>query len=222
MADKDKLKALKLAVGQIRSSRARAHHAAGQDEVPANIAAIRRALWGRRGRIGGVPRGRIIEVYGPSRRARHPGLNIIAQPRRRRQRPHHAEQPSSGLCRNSVSDRRLLISQPDTASRRLSHRDAGPSGASTSSSWTPWLPHAARRDRGRDGDPTGPPGSAHDQALRKLTAPSASQHPRRLHHQIRMKIGVMFATPRRPRRQRPQVLPLRSGSTSGSLGHQGG
>ena len=83
MADKEKLKALELAVGQIEKQFGKGSiMRLGREESPTNIAAISTGSLGldiALG-IGGVPRGRIVEIYGPESSGKTTlALHVIAE-----------------------------------------------------------------------------------------------------------------------------------------------
>ena len=122
MADKDKLKALELAVGQIEKQFGKGSiMRLDKGEVPANIAAISTGSLGLDVAlgIGGVPRGRIIEVYGPQSSGKTTlALNIIAQAQKTGGQAafidaEHALDVAYARKLGVKTDE-LLISQPDT------------------------------------------------------------------------------------------------------------
>jgi recombination protein RecA len=154
----DKDKALAKVMGQIEK-----HHGKGAvmrlgddvrppiEVIPTGSIALDVALG-----IGGLPRGRVVEIYGPEssgkttvalhavamrrRRRRHRGLHR----RRARPRPEYAK-------KLGVDTDALLVSQPDTGEQALEIADMLiRSGASTSSSSTRWPPWCrAPRSRAR-------------------------------------------------------------------------
>ena len=127
MVDKDKLKALELAVGQIEKQFGKGSiMRLDKDEVPANIAAISTGSLGLDVAlgIGGVPRGRIIEVYGPESSGKTTlALNIIAQAQKTGGQAafidaEHALDVAYARKLGVKTDE-LLISQPDTGEQAL-------------------------------------------------------------------------------------------------------
>ena len=82
MADKDKLKALELAVGQIEKQFGKGSIMRLGRESRPNIAAISTGSLGLDVAlgVGGIPRGRIIEIYGPESSGKTTlALHVIAE-----------------------------------------------------------------------------------------------------------------------------------------------
>ena len=155
--------------------------------------------------IGGLPRGRIVEIFGPESSGKSTlATHVVAEAQRNGGVCARTSTPSTRWTRSTprrigVNVDELLISQPDTGeqaleiadmldplgrARRARHRLGG--GA-----------RAARRDRRRDGRlarrPAGPadePGAA--QAHRQ---PQQSRTICIFINQLREKIGVMFGSP---------------------------
>jgi recombination protein RecA len=207
MADKDKLKALELAVGQIEKQFGKGSiMRLDKDAVPANIAAISTGSLGLDVAlgIGGVPRGRIIEVYGPESSGKTTlALNIIAQAQKAGGQAafidaEHALDVAYAR-RLGVKSDELLISQPDTGEQALEITEtlvrSGAIDVIVVDSVAALTPRA--EIEGEMGDAhMGLQARLMSQALRKLTgAISKSNTTLVFINQIRMKIGVMFGNP---------------------------
>jgi len=127
MTDKDKLKALELAVGQIEKQFGKGSiMRLGREEVPAGIPAISTGSLGldiALG-VGGVPRGRIIEIYGPESSGKTTlALHIIAEAQKAGGQAafidaEHALDVTYARKLGLRTDD-LLISQPDTGEQAL-------------------------------------------------------------------------------------------------------
>jgi recombination protein RecA len=207
MADKEKLKALELAVGQIEKQFGKGSiMRLDKDEVPANIAAISTGSLGldiALG-IGGVPRGRIIEIYGPESSGKTTlALNIIAQAQKTGGQAafidaEHALDVAYARKLGVKTDE-LLISQPDTGEQALEITEtlvrSGAIDVIVVDSVAALTPRA--EIEGEMGDAhMGLQARLMSQALRKLTgAISKSNTTLVFINQIRMKIGVMFGNP---------------------------
>jgi len=207
MADKDKLKALELAVGQIEKQFGKGSiMRLDKDEVPANIAAISTGSLGLDVAlgIGGVPRGRIIEVYGPESSGKTTlALNIIAQAQKAGGQAafidaEHALDVAYAR-RLGVKSDELLISQPDTGEQALEITETLVRSGAIDVIVVDSVAALTLR-----AEIEGEMGDAHmglqarlmSQALRKLTgAISKSNTTLVFINQIRMKIGVMFGNP---------------------------
>ncbi|MEK6742518.1 MAG: recombinase RecA [Nitrospirota bacterium] len=207
MVDKDKLKALELAVGQIEKQFGKGSiMRLDKDEVPANIAAISTGSLGLDVAlgIGGVPRGRIVEVYGPESSGKTTlALNIIAQAQKLGGQAafidaEHALDVAYAR-RLGVKSDELLISQPDTGEQALEITEtlvrSGAIDVIVVDSVAALTPRA--EIEGEMGDAhMGLQARLMSQALRKLTgAISKSNTTLVFINQIRMKIGVMFGNP---------------------------
>jgi len=207
MADKDKLKALELAVGQIEKQFGKGSiMRLDKDEVPANVAAISTGSLGLDVAlgIGGVPRGRIIEVYGPESSGKTTlALNIIAQAQKTGGQAafidaEHALDVTYARKLGVKTDE-LLISQPDTGEQALEITEtlvrSGAIDVIVVDSVAALTPRA--EIEGEMGDAhMGLQARLMSQALRKLTgAISKSNTTLVFINQIRMKIGVMFGNP---------------------------
>src|SRR5512134_2127009 len=207
MADKDKLKALELAVGQIEKQFGKGSiMRLGKEDVPANIAAISTGSLGldiALG-IGGVPRGRIIEIYGPESSGKTTlALNIIAQAQKTGGQAafidaEHALDVNYAKKLGVKTDE-LLISQPDYGEQALEIADmlvrSNAVDLVVVGSVAALVPKA--EIEGDMGDShVGLQARLMSQALRKVTGSvSRSQCMIFFTNQIRMKIGVMFGSP---------------------------
>ncbi len=175
---KDKDKALSSVMGQIEKSYGKgAVMRLGDDirppieVIPTGSIALDVALG-----IGGLPRGRVVEIYGPIPRARRPSPPC----RRERQKAggiaafidaEHALDPDYAK-KLGVDTDALLVSQPDTGEQALEIADmlirSGALDIIVIDSGR--RARAAGRDRGRDGrQPRRSAGPLMSQALRKLT-----------------------------------------------------
>jgi recombination protein RecA len=207
MVDKDKLKALELAVGQIEKQFGKGSiMRLDKDAVPANVAAISTGSLGLDVAlgIGGVPRGRIIEVYGPESSGKTTlALNIIAQAQKLGGQAafidaEHALDVAYARKLGVKTDE-LLISQPDTGEQALEITEtlvrSGAIDVIVVDSVAALTPRA--EIEGEMGDAhMGLQARLMSQALRKLTgAISKSNTTLVFINQIRMKIGVMFGNP---------------------------
>jgi recombination protein RecA len=208
MADnKDRLKALELAVGQIEKQFGKGSiMRLGKEEVPPNIPAISTGSLGldiALG-VGGVPRGRIIEVYGPESSGKTTlTLHIIAEAQKAGGQAafidaEHALDVTYARKLGVRTDD-LLISQPDTGEQALEITEtlvrSGAVDVIVVDSVAALTPRA--EIEGEMGDAhMGLQARLMSQALRKLTgAISKSNTTLIFINQIRMKIGVMFGNP---------------------------
>jgi recombination protein RecA len=207
MADKEKLKALELAVGQIEKQFGKGSiMRLGREEVPAGIPAISTGSLGldiALG-VGGVPRGRIIEVYGPESSGKTTlTLHIIAEAQKAGGQAafidaEHALDVTYARKLGVRTDD-LLISQPDTGEQALEITEtlvrSGAIDVIVVDSVAALTPRA--EIEGEMGDAhMGLQARLMSQALRKLTgAISKSNTTLVFINQIRMKIGVMFGNP---------------------------
>jgi recombination protein RecA len=207
MADKDKLKALELAVGQIEKQFGKGSiMRLGREEVPAGIPAISTGSLGldiALG-VGGVPRGRIIEIYGPESSGKTTlALHVIAEAQKAGGQAafidaEHALDVTYARKLGVRTDD-LLISQPDTGEQALEITEtlvrSGAIDVIIVDSVAALTPRA--EIEGEMGDAhMGLQARLMSQALRKLTgAISKSNTTLIFINQIRMKIGVMFGNP---------------------------
>jgi recombination protein RecA len=207
MADKDKLKALELAVGQIEKQFGKGSiMRLGKEDLPANIAAISTGSLGLDVAlgIGGVPRGRIIEIYGPESSGKTTlALHIIAEAQKAGGQAAFIDAEHAldvGYAKKlGVRTDELLISQPDTGEQALEITEtlvrSGAIDVIVVDSVAALTPRA--EIEGEMGDAhMGLQARLMSQALRKLTgAISKSSTTLIFINQIRMKIGVMFGNP---------------------------
>ncbi len=207
MADKEKLKALELAVGQIEKQFGKGSiMRLGKEEIPAGIPAISSGSLGldiALG-VGGVPRGRIIEIYGPESSGKTTlALHIIAEAQKAGGQAafidaEHALDVTYARKLGVRTDD-LLISQPDTGEQALEITEtlvrSGAIDVIIVDSVAALTPRA--EIEGEMGDAhMGLQARLMSQALRKLTgAISKSNTTLIFINQIRMKIGVMFGNP---------------------------
>ncbi len=207
MADKDKLKALELAVGQIEKQFGKGSiMRLGKEEVPSGIPVISTGSLGldiALG-VGGVPRGRIIEIYGPESSGKTTlALHIIAEAQKAGGQAAFIDAEHAldvAYARKlGVSTDDLLISQPDTGEQALEITEtlvrSGAIDVIVVDSVAALTPRA--EIEGEMGDAhMGLQARLMSQALRKLTgAISKSATTLIFINQIRMKIGVMFGNP---------------------------
>ena len=205
--DMDKNKALDAALGQIERSFGKgsimklgqADHAVDIEAIPTGSLGLDIALG-----IGGVPRGRVVEIYGPESSGKTTlALHIVAE-----------AQKAGGTCafidaehaldpvyakKLDVDIGELLISQPDAGEQALEIADtlvrSGAIDVIVVDSVAALVPRAELE--GEMGDThVGLQARLMSQALRKLTGSiSRSQCLIIFINQIRMKIGVMFGSP---------------------------
>ncbi|HUL01357.1 MAG TPA: recombinase RecA [Nitrospirota bacterium] len=207
MADKEKLKALELAVGQIEKQFGKGSiMRLGREEIPAGIPAISTGSLGldiALG-VGGVPRGRIVEIYGPESSGKTTlALHIIAEAQKAGGQTAFidAEHALDVVYARKLGVRTddLLISQPDTGEQALEITEtlvrSGAIDVIVVDSVAALTPRA--EIEGEMGDAhMGLQARLMSQALRKLTgAISKSSTTLVFINQIRMKIGVMFGNP---------------------------
>ncbi len=205
--DENKQKALSAALGQIEKQFGKgAVMRLGSDEVEKNIGVIPTgsltldiALG-----VGGLPRGRVIEVYGPESSGKTTlALSVIAEAQKLGGTAafidaEHAMDPSYA-AKLGVSVDDLLVSQPDTGEQALEIVDMLVRSAAVDvvviDSVAALTPKA--EIEGEMGDShMGLQARLMSQALRKLTANIKRSNTMVLFiNQIRMKIGVMFGNP---------------------------
>ena len=203
----DKTKALDAALTQIERSFGKGSiMRLGQRETAVDIEAIPTGSLGldlALG-IGGLPRGRISEIYGPESSGKTTlALHVIAEAQKANGicafvDAEHALDP--GYARKlGVSLENLLISQPDTGEQALEITDtlvrSGAIDVLVIDSVAALTPRAELE--GEMGDVhVGLQARLMSQALRKLTASVARSNTMIIFiNQIRMKIGVMFGNP---------------------------
>ena len=154
--------------------------------------------------IGGLPRGRIIEVYGPESSGKTTvALHVVAEAQKKGGTcafidAEHALDPSYAR-KLGVNVADLLISQPDTGEQALEIADtlvrSGAIDVLVVDSVAALVPQAELE--GEMGDThVGLQARLMSQALRKLTASISKSNTMVIFiNQIRMKIGVMFGNP---------------------------
>ncbi len=207
MAGADKLKALDMALGQIerqfgKGSIMRLGEASAKmavEVIPTGALALDLALG-----VGGVPRGRIVEIYGPESSGKTTvALHIVAEAQKAGGvaafiDAEHALDPQ--YARNlGVNIDDLLVAQPDTGEQALEICEAlvrsGAVDVVVIDSVAALVPRA--EIEGEMGDAhVGLHARLMSQALRKLTgAISKSRTCVIFINQIREKVGVMFGSP---------------------------
>ncbi len=203
----DKNKALDAALSQIeRALRQGLHHALGRQSGCRDRSHFHRVPSGSTSRsgIGGLPRGRVVEIYGPESSGKTTlALQTIAEAQKPRRHcafidAEHAL--DAGYARKlGVNIEDLLISQPDTGEQALEIADtlvrSGAIEVLVIDSVAALTPRAEIEGEMGDSLP-GMQARLMSQALRKLTASiSRTQCMVIFINQIRMKIGVMFGSP---------------------------
>jgi len=154
--------------------------------------------------IGGVPRGRVIEIYGPESSGKTTlALHIVAEAQKQGGMGAYIDAEHaldlSYAKRLGVKSDDLLISQPDHGEQALEITDtlvrSGAIDVIVIDSVAALVPRA--EIEGEMGDShMGLQARLMSQALRKLTATIARSHTLVIFiNQIRMKIGVMFGNP---------------------------
>ena len=205
--NKEKAKALDLAISQIEKQfgkgsilRLGSHKArVAADAIPSGSIGLDMALG-----VGGIPRGRIIEIYGPESSGKTTlTLSIVAQCQQKGGTAvfidaEHALQPSYAKLLG-VDIENLHVSQPDTGEEALEIADqlvrSGAVEMIVIDSVAALVPRA--EIEGEMGDAhVGLQARLMSQALRKLTGSiSKSNCTVVFINQIRMRIGVMFGNP---------------------------
>jgi recombination protein RecA len=206
--DTDRERALDLAVGQIEKQFGKGAimrlgeegaHVRDIDVIPTGSLGLDLALG-----VGGVPRGRVIEIYGPESSGKTTlALQIVAQAQKRGGLgafvdAEHALDVSYAR-KLGVKTEDLLISQPDHGEQALEIAEtlvrSGALDVLVIDSVAALVPRA--EIEGEMGEPQmGLQARLMSQALRKLTATiSRSKTIVIFINQIRMKIGVMFGNP---------------------------
>ncbi len=205
--DKGKQKALDLALSQIEKNFGKGSimtlgdHDFGQgiEVIPTGSISLDLALG-----VGGVPRGRVIEIYGPEASGKTTlALTIVANAQKRGGvaafiDAEHALDPSYSRALGVDTDN-LLISQPDTGEQALEITEmlvrSGAVDVIAIDSVAALVPRA--EIEGEMGDShVGLQARLMSQALRKLAGSIARSKTCVIFiNQIRMKIGVMFGNP---------------------------
>ena len=203
----DKQKALDAALGQIEKAFGKGSiMRLGQREAPVDADVISTGSLGldiALG-IGGLPRGRVIEIYGPESSGKTTlALHVVAEAQKKGGvcgfvDAEHALDPSYAK-KLGVNLDELLISQPDTGEQALEIVDtlvrSGALDVLVIDSVAALVPRAEIEGEMGDSLP-GLQSRLMSQALRKLTASiSKSRTIVIFINQIRMKIGVMFGNP---------------------------
>lgn len=205
--DKDKLKALEMAISQIEKNFGKGSimrlgeegSVEGVQSIPTGSLTLDIATG-----IGGLPRGRVVEIYGPESSGKTTlALNAVAQ-----------AQAAGGTAafvdaehaldvnyakRIGVNIEDLLISQPDTGEQALEVTEylvrSGALDIIVIDSVAALVPKAEIEGDMGDSLP-GLQARLMSQALRKLTASISKSNTTVVFiNQIRMKIGVMFGSP---------------------------
>ena len=203
----DKEKALDAALSQIEKAFGKGSiMRMGQDNAHADIEGISTGSLGLDMAlgIGGLPRGRIVEIYGPESSGKTTlALSVIAQAQKKGGTcafidAEHALDPSYAK-KIGVDLENLLISQPDAGEQALEIADtlvrSGAIDVLVVDSVAALVPKAELE--GEMGDShMGLQARLMSQALRKLTSTIARSNTLVIFiNQIRMKIGVMFGNP---------------------------
>ena len=206
MSDKDRTKALEVAISQIEKQFGKGAimrlGAEGVVEIPA-ISTGSIGLYAALG-IGGFPRGRVVEVYGPESSGKTTlALSAVAQAQKAGgtaafiDAEHALDVSYAEKLGVNIND--LLISQPDTGEQGLEVAEtlvrSGALDIIVIDSVAALVPRAEIEGDMGDSLP-GLQARLMSQALRKLTgAISKGQATVLFINQIRMKIGVMFGSP---------------------------
>ena len=206
MADKDRTKALEVAISQIEKQFGKgAIMRLGSDGV-VEIAAISTGSIGLDAAlgIGGFPRGRVIEIYGPESSGKTTlALSAIAQAQKAGgsaafiDAEHALDIGYAGKLGVNIND--LLVSQPDTGEQALEVTEtlvrSGALDIVVIDSVAALVPRAEIEGDMGDSLP-GLQARLMSQALRKLTSAIAKSNTSVVFiNQIRIKIGVMFGNP---------------------------
>src|SRR3954466_14557005 len=206
-ADSEKAKALQAALAQIEKQFGKGTiMRLGEGEVIEDIQVVSTGSLGldiALG-VGGLPRGRVVEIYGPESSGKTPlTLQVIAEMQRQSGQcafvdaEHALDIQYAQKLGVNVSD--LLISQPDTGEQALEIVDSlvrsGAVDLIVIDSVAALVPKAEIEGEMGDSLP-GLQARLMSQALRKLTASIKKTHTMVIFiNQIRMKIGVMFGNP---------------------------
>jgi len=206
MSDKDRSKALDVAISQIEKQfgkgaimRLGSEGVTEISVIPSGSIGLDVALG-----VGGFPRGRVIEIYGPESSGKTTlALNAVAQAQKAGgnaafiDAEHALDVSYASKLGVSISD--LLISQPDTGEQALEVAEtlvrSGALDIIVIDSVAALVPRAEIEGEMGDSLP-GLQARLMSQALRKLTAAIAKGQTTVIFiNQIRMKIGVMFGNP---------------------------
>jgi len=203
----DRNKALESAIAQIERSFGSgsimrygdANPKAGIDSIPTGAIALDLALG-----VGGIPRGRVIEIYGPESSGKTTlAQHIIAEAQKLGgtaayiDAEHALDLQYAERCGVILDD--LLVSQPDTGEQALEIAEtlvrSGGLDVVVIDSVAALVPRA--EIEGEMGDShVGLQARLMSQAMRKLTGAVAKSNTSLIFiNQIRMKIGVMFGSP---------------------------
>jgi recombination protein RecA len=207
MTNKDKLKALEMAISQIEKSFGKGsimRLGSGGPAEPLQVIQTGSLSLDIATGVGGFPRGRVIEIYGPEASGKTTlALNAIAQAQKAGgvaafiDAEHALDINYAQKLGIKVED--LLVSQPDTGEQALEVAEAlvrsGAVDLITIDSVAALVPKAEIEGEMGDSLP-GLQARLMSQALRKLTAAiSKSMTTVIFINQIRMKIGVLFGNP---------------------------
>ncbi|RJR16926.1 MAG: recombinase RecA [Nitrospiraceae bacterium] len=206
MSDKDRAKALEVAISQIEKQFGKGAIMRLGSEGVVEIPAIPTGSIGLDAAlgVGGFPRGRVIEIYGPESSGKTTlALSAIAQAQKAGgsaafiDAEHALDVTYAAKLGVNVND--LLISQPDTGEQALEVTEtlvrSGAIDIIVIDSVAALVPRAEIEGDMGDSLP-GLQARLMSQALRKLTAAiSKGQSTVIFINQIRMKIGVMFGNP---------------------------
>src|SRR3990170_4339554 len=203
----DKMKALEHALAQIEKMHGKGSvMRLGANERSVDIEAISTGSLGldiALG-IGGLPKGRVIEIYGPESSGKTTlALQVVAEAQKKGGTcgfidAEHALDP--GYAKKlGVKVEDLLISQPDTGEQALEIADtlvrSGAIDVLVVDSVAALVPRAELEGEMGDSQP-GMQARLMSQALRKLTASISRSNTMVIFiNQIRMKIGVMYGSP---------------------------
>ncbi len=205
--NKEKLKALEMAISQIEKNFGRGSiMRLGEVVVPEGIQSIPTGSLGLdiATGIGGLPKGRVVEIYGPESSGKTTlALNAIAQAQAAGgsaafiDAEHALDVAYAKKIGVQVDD--LLVSQPDTGEQALEVTEAlvrsGALDIIVVDSVAALVPKAEIEGDMGDSLP-GLQARLMSQALRKLTASISKSNTTVVFiNQIRMKIGVMFGSP---------------------------
>jgi recombination protein RecA len=206
MSDKDRSKALEVAISQIEKQfgkgaimRLGSEGITEIQVIPSGSIGLDAALG-----IGGYPRGRVVEIYGPESSGKTTlALNVVAQAQKAGGNAAYIDAEHaldlSYAEKLGVNINDLLVSQPDTGEQALEVTEtlvrSGALDVIVIDSVAALVPRAEIEGEMGDSLP-GLQARLMSQALRKLTAAIAKGQATVIFiNQIRMKIGVMFGNP---------------------------
>jgi recombination protein RecA len=207
MSNKDKMKALEMAISQIEKNFGKgsimrlgeASVVEGVQAIPTGSLTLDMATG-----IGGLPRGRVVEIYGPESSGKTTlALNAVAQAQAAGGTAAFVDAEHaldiSYARRIGVNVDDLLVSQPDTGEQALEVAEAlvrsGALDIIVIDSVAALVPKAELEGDMGDSLP-GLQARLMSQALRKLTSSISKSNTTVIFiNQIRMKIGVMFGSP---------------------------